>query len=269
MKDLKDGQFTFEEDNFLPRRDVVEIRRANLMALIDDYKTQAYFAERIGKPASYVSQLKKGLTPKGKPVGMGNNVARDIEQALNLPFGWMDRLHDDGTGAMPVPSEDEATNDVSEHVIIGQPTKYPLVHIKYMDVKASCGSGYLNDEYPEAFTQTFTIEFLRANGLPLDGKGLVLMHACGESMGYTIPSGTVILVNTNEAYFDSLISNKIYVFNANGEMICKRAIKNIDGTVTLKSDSSNKDAYPDYQIDKENFEHFAMFGRVRYVFMQM
>ena len=158
---------------------------------------------------------------------------------------------------------------LDDHIVIGQQTKYPLVKIKYLDIKASCGPGYSNDDYPDAFTQTFTVEFLRANGLPIDGKGLILMHACGDSMGYTIPCGTVILVNTNEAFFDSLISNKIYVFNANGEMICKRAIKNIDGSVTIKSDNSNKDIYPDYQVNKENFEHFAMFGRVRYVFMQM
>ena len=158
---------------------------------------------------------------------------------------------------------------LDDHIVIGQQTKYPLVKIKYLDIKASCGPGYSNEDYPDAFTQAFTVEFLRANGLPIDGKGLILMHACGDSMGYTIPCGTVILVNTNEAFFDSLISNKIYVFNANGEMICKRAIKNIDGSVTIKSDNSNKDIYPDYQVNKENFEHFAMFGRVRYVFMQM
>lgn len=156
-----------------------------------------------------------------------------------------------------------------DHIVIGQHTHYPLVEIEYKDMVACCGHGYANSEYPEAFTQSFTVEFLRANNLPIDGKGLILMHACGDSMGYTIPSGTVILVNTNEAFFDSLVSNKIYVFTANGEMICKRAIKNIDGTVTLKSDNSNKDLFPDYKIDKDNFENYSMFGRVRYVFMQM
>ena len=236
--------------------DIVEIRRQNMLTLIKGYKKQSDFAQAIGKPPSYISQIKRGVTPKGKEISMGKDFAREIESSLNLPSGWMDVLH-----------TPEAEN--TDHIIVGQPTQYPFIKVDYLDMCASCGSGYINEDYPEAFTQSFTLEFLRANGLPLDGKGLILMHACGESMGYTIPHGSVILVNTNEAYFDSLISNKIYVFNANGEMICKRAIKNIDGTVTIKSDNSNKDLFPDYQITKDNFEKYAMFGRVRYIFTQI
>ena len=73
---------------------------------------------------------------------------------------------------------------LDDHIVIGQQTKYPLVKIKYLDIKASCGPGYSNEDYPDAFTQTFTVEFLRANGLPIDGKGLILMHACGDYQGY-------------------------------------------------------------------------------------
>lgn len=138
-----------------------------------------------------------------------------------------------------------------------------------MDVVACCGNGYANENYPEAFTQSFTVEFLQANGLPTDGKGLVLMHACGDSMGNTIPAGTVILVNKKEADFSLFINNKIYVFNVNGEMMCKRAIKNIDGSILLKSDSIDKGTFPDWKVTSENAENIDIFGRVRYVFMQM
>ena len=244
--------------------DIAEIRRLNMMTLMEGFKKQSDFAEAIDKPPSYISQLKRGVTPKGKEISMGKDVARAIEAALDLPYGWMDVLYVPGTDKQ---KEISAINE--EHVVIGSPSQYPPVKVDYLDMCASCGSGYANEDYPEAFSQFFTVEFLRANGLPTDGKGLMLMHACGDSMGYTIPHGAVILVNTNEAFFDSLISNKIYVFNANGEMICKRVIKNIDGTVTIKSDNSNKEDYPDYQITQENFEHFAMFGRVRYVFTQV
>lgn len=224
--------------------------------------TQAQVAEAItGLSQPAYSELERGISKSTSKIV-------ELASLYEVNPEWLSS----GTGEM---IDDDIRSDVNspvgdyEHVVIGQSTQYPLVKIKYLDIKASCGPGYSNDDYPDAFTQTFTVEFLRANGLPIDGKGLILMHACGDSMGYTIPSGTVILVNTNEAFFDSLISNKIYVFNANGEMICKRAIKNIDGSVTIKSDHGNKDIYPDYKINKENFEHFAMFGRVRYVFMQM
>lgn len=224
--------------------------------------TQAQVAEAItGLSQPAYSELERGISKSTSKIV-------ELASLYEVNPEWLSS----GTGEM---FNDDIKSDINspvgdyEHVVIGQSTQYPLVKIKYLDIKASCGPGYSNEDYPDAFTQTFTVEFLRANGLPIDGKGLILMHACGDSMGYTIPSGTVILVNTNEAFFDSLISNKIYVFNANGEMICKRAIKNIDGSVTIKSDHSNKDIYPDYKINKENFEHFAMFGRVRYVFMQM
>lgn len=224
--------------------------------------TQAQVAEAItGLSQPAYSELERGISKSTSKIV-------ELASLYEVNPEWLSS----GTGEM---FNDDIKSDINspvgdyEHVVIGQSTQYPLVKIKYLDIKASCGPGYSNDDYPDAFTQTFTVEFLRANGLPIDGKGLILMHACGDSMGYTIPSGTVILVNTNEAFFDSLISNKIYVFNANGEMICKRAIKNIDGSVTIKSDHGNKDIYPDYKINKENFEHFAMFGRVRYVFMQM
>lgn len=224
--------------------------------------TQAQVAEAItGLSQPAYSELERGISKSTSKIV-------ELASLYEVNPEWLSS----GTGEM---FNDDIKSDINspvgdyEHVVIGQSTQYPLVKIKYLDIKASCGPGYSNEDYPDAFTQTFTVEFLRANGLPIDGKGLILMHACGDSMGYTIPSGTVILVNTNEAFFDSLISNKIYVFNANGEMICKRAIKNIDGSVTIKSDHGNKDIYPDYKINKENFEHFAMFGRVRYVFMQM
>lgn len=227
--------------------------------------SQSDLAAGVGMTQPSYFQLESGKTKKSKFI-------LEIANYLKVSPDWLvfGQGNMEITSQMPALPEPQFIHGANlDHIVIGHHTEYPLVEIKYMDVVASCGRGYANHDYPEAFTQCFTVEFLRANDLPIDGKNLVLMHACGESMGYTIPSGTVILVNTQEAFFDSLVSNKIYVFTASGEMICKRAIKNIDGTVTLKSDNVNKDLFPDYQIDKNNFEHYSMFGRVRYVFMQM
>lgn len=158
--------------------------------------------------------------------------------------------------------------DGREYISIGGKSDYPLVPVKYLDIKASCGNGYVNEEYPSTHTQAFTVEFLRENNLPINGEGLVLMHACSDSMGYTIPHGTLMLVNTNEREFDNFINNKIYVFRADSEMICKRTIKNLNGTVVLKSDNSDKDTYPDQTINRNTFTDFNLFGRVKYTFTQ-
>lgn len=163
-----------------------------------------------------------------------------------------------------------AVGSNSEYIVIGGKSDFPLVLIDYLDKKASCGGGYVNEEYTEKKGQiAFTVEFLRENKLPIDGKALVLMHACGDSMGYTIPDGTMMLVNRNECHFENMISKEVYTFNADGEMICKRAFKNLDGSITLVSDNPDKTRYPDQTVDKDKFNHFDIFGRVRYTFNKM
>lgn len=258
--------------------DIGQIRLQNMLSLINNYKTQTEFASAIDKPASYISQLKKGTKPNGDSISMGSDFARDIEASLGLEHGWMDALHVNeaeieedllrsgsiATRSMPARRRGNST----DHIIIGGRTDYQLVDIKYLDIKASCGNGYVNLEHPDSHTQAFTVEFLRDNDLPIDGNGLVLMHACSDSMGNTIPHGTLMLVNTNESEFDNFINNKIYVFNADGEMMCKRTIKNLDGTVILKSDNTDKDIYPDQLITRDTFNQFALFGRVRYSFLK-
>ena len=245
--------------------DIGEIRRINMLKLIDGYKKQAQFSEAIGKPPSYISQIKKGVKKNGEAVSMGSDFARDIENSLGLPHGWMDVIENE---KHVTESLSEKQYDADAVILIGGSTNYPLVKIPYLDIKASCGPGYVNEENPEAHTQSFTVEFLRNNSLPTDGKGLILMHACSDSMGYTIPHGTLMLVNTNESEYDNFINNKIYVFNADGEMICKRAVKSLDGSVVLKSDNADKDTYPDQIISRDTFSQFRLFGRVRYTFAQ-
>lgn len=269
--------------------DIGSIRRNNMLKLIANFRTQSDFAEAVDKPASYISQIKKGFKSNGDTISMGSEFARDVEAAMGLDHGWMDVYHAhegeieqdlimngiiDPKSSWDKYQETKRQLDISkrsstDHITIGGQTKYPLVDIKYLNIKASCGNGYANEDYPVAHTQLFTVEFLRDNNLPIDGEGLVLMHACSDSMGYTIPHGTLMLVNTNESEFDNFANNKIYVFNADGEMMCKRAIKNLNGAVILKSDNMDKETYPDQVITRDTFGQFNLFGRVRYTFIQL
>lgn len=244
--------------------DIGSIRRENMLSLIANFRTQSDFAEAVDKPASYISQIKKGVKKNGESVSMGSEFARDVEKALGLQRGWMDSLDHKSSDAPAA-----AADPIVDHIAVGVKSAYPLVPIKYLDIKASCGNGYVNEDYPAVHTQLFTVEFLRDNNLPIDGVGLLLMHACSHSMGYTIPHGTLMLVNTNEREFDNFTNDKIYVFNADGEMMCKRAIKNLNGTVILKSDNMDKETYPDQVITRDTFGQFNLFGRVRYTFIKL
>lgn len=221
--------------------------------------SQSEVAEAVGMKQPSYYQLESGKTQRSRYIN-------EIANVLKVDVDWLVY----GKGKAKKGSEANQADLLAEGavILIGGSTKYPLVKIPYLDIKASCGPGYVNEEDPEAHTQSFTVEFLRNNNLPTDGKGLILMHACSDSMGYTIPHGTLMLVNTNESEYDNFINNKIYVFNADGEMICKRAVKNLDGSVVLKSDNADKDTYPDQIISRDTFSQFRLFGRVRYTFAQ-
>ncbi|MCD6251995.1 MAG: helix-turn-helix transcriptional regulator [Psychrobacter sp.] len=228
-------------------------------------------ATGMSQPSYY--KIEKGLTKRTTYI---SELAKVFEVNIDWLANGIGEMLDQGAieSATKSSLSNEKDRDYSknannsDHIIIGGRTDYGLVDIKYLDIKASCGNGYVNLEHPDSHTQAFTVEFLRDNDLPIDGNGLVLMHACSDSMGNTIPHGTLMLVNTNESEYDNFINNKIYVFNADGEMMCKRTIKNLDGTVILKSDNTDKDTYPDQLITRDTFNQFALFGRVRYSFLK-
>lgn len=74
--------------------DISEIRRRNLLLLLERYNQDKDFAAQVKIPTTYLSKLK---SPREGDKKMGNAKARQIEEHLKLPFGWMDTLHgDDG-----------------------------------------------------------------------------------------------------------------------------------------------------------------------------
>lgn len=223
------------------------------------HMSQSEVAEAVGMKQPSYYQLESGKTQRSRYIN-------EIASVLRVDVDWL--VYGTGKAAKSVDANHVEPQSDDAMILIGGNTNYPLVKVPYLDIKASCGPGYANEENPEAHTQSFTVEFLRNNSLPTDGKGLVLMHACSDSMGYTIPHGTLMLVNTSESEYDNFINNKIYVFNADGEMICKRAVKSLDGSVVLKSDNADKDTYPDQIISRDTFSQFRLFGRVRYTFAQ-
>lgn len=71
--------------------DIFEIRRQKLQELVDGFETQRKFAEAAGLDATVVSRM---LYPSGKANkrNIGEQSARQIEDALKLSRGWMDGL---------------------------------------------------------------------------------------------------------------------------------------------------------------------------------
>jgi hypothetical protein len=93
-------------------RDVAQIRLDNALRLFDEFVRatvkdpdaatlrglERRFAERLAIQPSYWSQI------KSRARQVGERLARQFEQRMHKPFGWMDQPHD-GSGSALAPSE--------------------------------------------------------------------------------------------------------------------------------------------------------------------
>lgn len=72
-----------------------EIRRANLITLVDKYGTVKQFSERIEKSEAQVSQWRNASLDSrtGRPRGISDDICRHIEEKCELQRGWMDNVH--------------------------------------------------------------------------------------------------------------------------------------------------------------------------------
>lgn len=73
---------------------VFETRRIRLRQLIAQYKTIAALNVKLGweETNARLSQIQNRSirSDRGTPYEMGDTTAREIEEALRLPTGWMD-----------------------------------------------------------------------------------------------------------------------------------------------------------------------------------
>jgi len=87
--------------------DIKQIRLRNLRSLISESGTIANLARLSETAPAYLSQILNSLpTSTGKPRSVGDKLARKLEQALNKPYGWMDRDHEnaDDTKLQTIPT---------------------------------------------------------------------------------------------------------------------------------------------------------------------
>lgn len=75
-------------------RSIREIRHHQLMVLITQMGSIQAVADQLGKSHSQISQLRNQLahSTSGKPRGIGDDLAREIEKKFDRPYGWMDQL---------------------------------------------------------------------------------------------------------------------------------------------------------------------------------
>lgn len=149
------------------------IRYINTRLLVDQIGGVSNFAEKIGKGQSQTSQF-AGANPIK---GIGNKVAREIEEAFDKPHGWLDLPH----------IEESVINKLDSNVTTPFPIAGRLIPVISW---VQAGSWTSVDSVP---TGTQFNEWLPPN--PKCGKNGYGLEVVGESMLPDFRPGDKIYVN--------------------------------------------------------------------------
>jgi len=131
------------------------------------------------------------------------------------------------------------------------------VAIHKFDVRASMGSGELQNQHPDIIeTIRVSRSWLRQNVNPSNMNNLALITAFGDSMEGTFNDGDVLLVDRGVA---EVKIDAIYVLGLKDEVFIKRLQRRPDGSLLMISDNKN---YEPYTIANGDLGQFSVMGRV-------
>ncbi|MCO6427540.1 helix-turn-helix transcriptional regulator [Nitrosomonas communis] len=226
-----------------------EIRLDRLRILVDEAGGINEFANQIGKQYAQVSQwLNQSVDPKtGRKRSMSDDTVRNIETICKKPRGWMDQ---------PIPEEGE----LAEVVYISSGERMGAdkdsASFKMLDVKADCGDGATNSDYPETIkTLVMSLEEAhRLIGSTNKNGHIKIIIANKDSMIPTIQQGDLLFIDTSVKEY---AGEAVYILLHGGEVVCKR-LSLVGKTLTVSSDNT---AYPSWPWD-ERTEQTRIIGKV-------
>ncbi len=149
---------------------VEEIRHANFLRLLDERcgGKLVIMAQRLSKSPSQVSQLRNqsAHSRTGLPRQIGPDIARQIEEAFELPRGWMDVEHTEGVYDLQVgtgPTLSQASDQVS--ALLGTTVPHALAvlrdSLRGLSPSARKNAGLMLRELAEDPTDDQKLEILR------------------------------------------------------------------------------------------------------------
>ena len=192
----------------------MKTRSQMLQKLIDEkYNgSQIEFCRKSGKKEAQVTQWLNGHR------NMKDVTAREIEADLGLQQFYF---------------EDISTILGNNEIDLENNPDYPT--IKKVKLRVSAGiTGFTIDSYePDTTLQAFKAEWFTKNGF-VPSKMLALIVS-GESMEPTLYDGDTVVINTADT---NLKDGEVFVFNLDGEVVIKRAVKD-SGQWWLDSDNKN------------------------------
>lgn len=126
--------------------------------------------------------------------------------------------------------------------------------IPIISAKASCGSGYINDNVELLGNFAMPRQMLKKMGVSPSNAEIIFAYSW--SMFPTIRNGSHVLINKADKIPQE---GKIFVICLNGELVLKRLFKQNEKWL-LRSDNPDKNEFPDKSLIEEEFTN--IYGRV-------
>lgn len=239
-----------------------EIRKLNLLLLIDEVGKKSDLAKIADTDPAYISQI----LSKKNPRNIGDDLARKLEKGCRKPRGWMDTYHDKTPTKQtalqqPTDSNAEPNQALPRVQIIEWENPEDLPDGEYVIVprfrlKLSAGNGnHVTEELPDA-PLAFTTEWIKKKGARR--SELCVVNATGDSMEPSICDGALLLIDTHSK---QVTDGKVYALRYGDELRVKRLYRRYDGGLIIRSDNQTK--YPDETLTPNELnEHIYVIGRV-------
>lgn len=182
------------------------------------------FAKRMGVSKAYVSRL---LGPGERWQNISEKFARRVESEFSLAIGSLD-------------------------VPLDKPDHDATILVPMLDLSRPGA-----DSTGQVMTEVrISKSWVRSNTEVNDINQLAIISAQGDSMEPTFPSGSVLLVDRSVA---GIHADGIYAFSLGEDVWIKRVQRNLDGSLTVKSDNER---YTSDTVSKEDRAKLTVHGRV-------
>lgn len=206
---------------------VAEIRRKNLLFLIEQYKTIANLNTVLGRDRkdATLSQIKNKVKINGTDSlrAMGASLARDIEDKLNLDRGWMDKLHEE---ILPLPEKAVPISSFKE-----------ICSIPIFEISAKDAEGQFNPilkgelKLPKMFLGSY---------IQSKEEKLESFISNDGSMLISIPPASIVVVDMSVKKYQG---DGLYLFFNNGTAKFRKLSQLLDGSYHISSDI-NTEKFP-------------------------
>lgn len=219
-----------------------EIRHARLLELLAERGDNVQqLASELGKSHSQISQLKNRSkhSTTGKPRGIGDDLAREIEERLRKPHGWMDAA------------------DISDGYIVDVARRSDDVRIEQWDAAGAMGASLVLKEQPGVIHGwTVSRDWLHHNVKQQVSavNNLAIVTGFGDSMRPMFNPGDPLLIDIG---VKTVEFEGVYFFRVDNEGFIKR-LQRVPGVgLRVLSENSRYEAW----TVKSDMD-FEVFGRV-------